>query len=77
LEGLFSPYKMGLPSDERQAAGLADEAALGLAQSLEAEKELFARYNLESLRALLMEVTRTLEVGTALADLMKYGLVEN
>ena len=76
MDLLFRSYKMGLPSDERQAAGLAQEAVEGLAASLEANKDLFARYKLENLQGLLGEVTRTLQLGRALAELMKYGLTE-
>ena len=53
------------------------EAAAGLGASLEADKELFARYKLESLQALLAEMTQALQAGNALAELMKYGIVEN
>ena len=76
MDVLFKSYKMGLPADERQAAGLAEEAVAGLAASLEVNKDLFARYKLENLRTSLAEVTRTLQLGRALAELMKYGIVE-
>jgi hypothetical protein len=77
MRGLFEHYERKLPSDEGQAAFLAGEEALQLAQALERDKERFGRYELDNFRALITQVTRALQFGTALAELMKYGLVES
>jgi hypothetical protein len=75
MQGFFEHSGPKLPSDERQAALVAGGEALGLAEVLEKDKELFTP-RIEDLQALLVEVTRTLQRGTILTELMKSGLTE-
>jgi hypothetical protein len=75
--GFFEHSDSKLPTDEREAALLGGKEALGLAEVLKRDKELFVRNKSEGLQALLVQVTQTLQRGTLSTELMKSGLAES
>jgi hypothetical protein len=63
-----------VPHDEIQVAELAGSEALGLEKVIENEKKRPADYSPEDVQMLIRNVTRVLQVGTATAELLKYGV---
>jgi hypothetical protein len=72
--GLLHYYNAEVPHDEIQVAELAGSEALGLEKVIENEKKRPADYSPEDVQMLIRNVTRVLQVGTATAELLKYGV---
>jgi hypothetical protein len=72
--GLLHYYNAEVPHDEIQATELAGSEALGLEKVIENEKKRPADYSPEDVQMLIRNVTRVLQIGTATAELLKYGV---